>query len=345
MLLGHVDLSKCWNLNIYQRMKDNGWKFAENFQAYKILSPQSRTTFLESLDEYMTGEIIEVPCGSCISCRLDYSKDWANRCHLEASQYLFNWFVTLTYNDDELFPGKFGNPTLMQEQLTDFIHKVRDKLRYKGHVGVRYFGCGEYGEKTMRPHYHLILFNCPLDDVTPDIPTDDGCIIHKKNALGDQYYYSKTIADCWNKGMCIIADCNWNTSAYVSRYVMKKQKGQNANIYDEVLGIDPPFLTMSRMPGIGEKFFQDHVKDLLESPYLHVPKRDGVLTSKIPRYYMKLLKKFYPDDYKKMLEQAQIDTVKHRRLLLGQKTINHNRKDQEENLAARMQAFSRENIS
>lgn len=47
-------------------------------------------------------DFIEIPCGQCIECRLQYARDWANRCMLEAQYHDENWFLTLTYDDDHL---------------------------------------------------------------------------------------------------------------------------------------------------------------------------------------------------------------------------------------------------
>lgn len=342
MLIGVIDWS---SYGCPEGFPLNGLKFSEDGRkAYRILTPGSRSTFLESIPEYLNGSIMEIPCGSCIGCRLDYSKEWAIRCTLEAKCHLFNYFITLTYDDGHLPHGKLGNPTIVKKDVTDFVHSLRDKLRNDySHIGVRYFGCCEYGDKTFRPHAHIIVFNCPIPDLTADIPTEDGSIIHKKNNLGDQYYYSQIVSDFWSKGMCIIADCNYNTSAYVSRYVLKKQKGESSEVYDRVLGIQAPYVFMSKKPGIGEKYFMDHIDEYIECPYIYIAKKDGsLLTSRIPRYFMKLLKKENPAAYQKLVDKAKEDGITHRSLLLGIKTINSNRRASETKLQAKMTAFNRD---
>lgn len=32
-------------------------------------------------------DFVEIPCGKCVGCRLKYSRDWADRCVLEAKQH------------------------------------------------------------------------------------------------------------------------------------------------------------------------------------------------------------------------------------------------------------------
>lgn len=41
-----------------------------------------------------------IPCGKCIGCRLDYSRNWANRMIMELDYHEDAWFITLTYNND-----------------------------------------------------------------------------------------------------------------------------------------------------------------------------------------------------------------------------------------------------
>ena len=42
---------------------------------------------------------VEVPCGQCIGCRLERSRQWAMRCVHEAQLHRDNSFITLTYDD------------------------------------------------------------------------------------------------------------------------------------------------------------------------------------------------------------------------------------------------------
>ena len=44
-------------------------------------------------------EFIEIPCGKCSGCRLQRSREWANRCMLELEYHKSSYFVTLTYDE------------------------------------------------------------------------------------------------------------------------------------------------------------------------------------------------------------------------------------------------------
>lgn len=260
----------------------------------------------EFYDKIIKLGAIEVPCGQCYACRLEYSRVWANRCYLESKCHDHTWFVTLSYRDEDLVYGEKGFPTLEKDAISNFIRKLRDHF---GHdIRIRFFGCGEYGDNTMRPHYHLIIFGAPIDDLTidmpdmskPMLPSGKYPIFRRKNSQGDYVFWSKTIYDCWQKGKIEIEDSSWNCAAYVSRYVMKKQKGTGAEVYKR-LGILPEFLRMSNRPGIGADWLNYNKDKLLRNDYLSVKNLNGVQTSRPPRYFDKLMLKYeYSIDAQRM---------------------------------------------
>ena len=103
---------------------------------------------------------LQVPCGNCIGCRLERSRQWATRCMFEASLHDENCFVTLTYSPDYLPEGA----TLVKKDVQNFMKRLR-KAGTNGKF--KYFLCGEYGENFNRPHYHICFFN--LDFVDKEI--------------------------------------------------------------------------------------------------------------------------------------------------------------------------------
>lgn len=225
--------------------------------------------------DYSTGQLIEpikINCGKCIGCRLDYSRSWADRCVLEAKMHESNWFVTLTYDDDHLVTEKRslisdkGTLSLYPKDLQDFLKRLRihwerehnwkkdliadDDPSLYANPGIRFYGCGEYGSSTFRPHYHLLLFNFPIFDLK----------FFFANELGDPVYLSDEIQSIWSHGQITVGEFNWETAAYTARYVMKKQKGKGAAEYYENAGLVPEFSRMSRNPGIGRSYY-DLYKD------------------------------------------------------------------------------------
>lgn len=305
----------------------------------------------QDFKKIIDGGAIEVPCGNCVSCRLEYSRVWANRCYLESLTHSFNWFITLTYDDNHLVYGSKGFPTLEKDALSFFIRKLRDKLGHQ--TKVRYFGCGEYGDTTMRPHYHLIVFGPALNDLTIDIPdyskpmlpSGKYPIFRRKNRNNDYVFYSDIIYQCWQKGKIEVEECSWNTSAYVSRYVMKKQKGIGKEIYDR-LGILPEYLRMSNRPGIGADWLIYNKDKLLRFDYLSVKNQSGVQTTRPPRYFEKLMMKDTESVDAALMEANKVsrhlNAKKHCLDSLSTKSVNENADNLADNLIKKTKLLKRD---
>lgn len=270
-------------------------------------------------------EVIQIPCGKCIGCRLKYSRIWADRCMAEASYYNNNVFLTLTYDNDHLpepYEGSKIHP-LVKRDLQLFMKRLRRELPDQK---IRFFACGEYGspEKTFRPHYHLILFNCKLDDVQ----------LLAKNERDFRYYISKTISGCWYSekeshlpkekrkpmGMHIITKVNWSTCAYVARYVVKKQTGKGAEIYEK-FNYPPEFTLMSRKPGIGKQFFEDHAIDIYYDGAF-ISTEEGAHRIYPNKYYDNLFDIEYPDCSVVLKENQKISADSKLRLKLEMSSLS-----------------------
>ena len=67
---------------------------------YKFMGSVYRTDLAKRKYLYdISGDVVYLPCGQCMACRLNKSRDWATRCVLEAKMHKDNCFVTLTYKD------------------------------------------------------------------------------------------------------------------------------------------------------------------------------------------------------------------------------------------------------
>lgn len=95
------------------------------------------------------------PCGWCLPCRINKARMWQHRIMLECKSHAENSFVTLTYQDDNLPMNDHGEAILIKEDLQKYVKRLRKRI---GNEHIRYFGVGEYGSKTERPHYHICLF-------------------------------------------------------------------------------------------------------------------------------------------------------------------------------------------
>ena len=67
---------------------------------------------------------VTVPCGQCIGCLLERSRQWAMRCSHEASLYDENCFITLTYDDEHLPP----DGCLNKEHFQKFMKRLRKRF-------------------------------------------------------------------------------------------------------------------------------------------------------------------------------------------------------------------------
>lgn len=245
-------------------------------------------------------KLLRIPCGQCIGCRLEYSRQWANRCMMEAQFHEENWFLTLTY-DDEHVPinaetddnGELvGEPvmTLVKRDFQLFMKRLRKEF---GNQKLRFYACGEYGSKTFRPHYHAIIFGLKLDDLK----------IYKRNFQGDILYNSPRLERCWKNGFCVAANVTWETCAYTARYVMKKAKGVGKEVYAS-LGVEPEFVLMSRKPGIAHQFFELYGDSIYEHDRVYLSDKKRGIAFRPPRYFDMLYDVDHPD---------KLELIKHAR--------------------------------
>ena len=221
--------------------------------------------------------LVLLPCGSCLACRAARSKDWANRCYLESLGYDENYFITLTYDDN--------NCPL--ELVKSHVQKFVKDLRNNG-FEFRYFLCGEYGSRTGRPHYHLLAFGLHLTDL----------VFHSKSAKDFKMFTSDTISKYWIYGFVSICDMTPETICYTARYCTKKLGSKDfAN----------EFILMSRRPGLGYSWIEKHYHELIDDQHLYLGDY-GV--KGLSRYIKEFIKKKLPDIYQKMSENNKNDFSK-----------------------------------
>lgn len=249
--------------------------------------------YQDSLDDW-----ILIPCGHCTECRLNRSRQWADRCILELQYHAESYFVTLTYDDDhlpknEMIDHETGEilevATLIKKDLSDFMKRLRRYYEYQGNENtIRFFGCGEYGSTTMRPHFHVIIFGLHLDP--------DGFHLYRQNFNGDNLYTHDFISRCWKFGFHSVGAVTWQSAAYVARYIMKKHLGPDAERWYADHGINPEFTLMSRRPGIARQYYDDHKDELFNQDFVSVGTAEGSRRIFSPRYYDKLFDIDYPSD-------------------------------------------------
>lgn len=229
---------------------------------------------------------LQVGCGQCIGCRLERSRQWAVRLVHEASLHEHSCFITLTYSDDKL--PKDNSLSVRDFQL--FMKRLRKHFG----SGIRFFHCGEYGDKYGRPHYHAIIFGINFDDK-----------YLWSERRGVKLYRSQTLEKLWKLGHCSIGDVTFESAAYVARYVMKKSYGEASQVdylilseYGEITGkLQPEYVTMSRRPGIAKGWF-DKWKDIVYRDD-KVIMRNGIPMLP-PKFYDSQYEIVNPSDFEKI---------------------------------------------
>lgn len=250
----------------------------------------------------------DIPCGKCRACRLQYSKQWADRLLLEGSLHDTMYFFTITYDDLHLPLGGVADPETGEFVGTNPTLSVRDTQLFLKRVRrafpddtVRFYLCGEYGSQTFRPHYHAIIFGLHLTDLEP--VRDPRTLRPLRSKHGYALLHSPAIDRCWtddncvSKGYIVITEASWETCAYTARYVTSKLTGREKHFYDDH-GIIPPFATMSRRPGIAHDFYHDGIFDTTS---IHIAGR----SIKPPRYFESIFERVDPNAYSAYLTDKQ----------------------------------------
>ena len=231
-------------------------------------------------------KLIHVGCGQCIGCRLNRARQWGVRGMHEAQMHKDSCFLTLTYDDEHVpWSSDSGEQTLVGKDLQDFMKRLRDKL---GYIPLRYISCGEYGEETHRPHYHMLLYGFNPDDK----------FLYKISGRGDKYYNSPFLDSVWKHGHVVIGDVNFRTCAYVGRYVTKKLNGEQGEIEYEYK--QKPFIHASNRPGIGATWFDKYYTDIYPYDECVVDLDGNKRIIPPPEYYDDLYERIDPEGMKEI---------------------------------------------
>lgn len=180
---------------------------------------------------------VEYPCGQCLCCRINKRREWASRIILEAASHQNVEWITLTYSPECLPTGG----TLVPSHLSSWLRSLRTHLRRKYQItGLRFFGVGEYGSRTKRPHYHVFLFGLP-------------------HSLREE------ASRLWKYGHVMWAHdpVNSKIAEYTAGYTVKKE-GKDA---EKLAGRHPEFSRMSLRPPIGARFAESFGEGLASDKF------------------------------------------------------------------------------
>lgn len=238
---------------------------------------------------YIKGII--APCGKCFSCRTKYRRQWQLRLQHELLTYDYNaMFLTLTYNDENL-PENYS---INKRDVQLFIKRLR---KYYKDVPIRYFAVGEYGDKSKRPHYHLIIYGLKSPEQK------------RKSTLNWKYgqFLSNSI---WKKGYCFVGYVDSKCISYVSKYVLKSFVKDTSEDDFKKAGMLPPFSLKSA--GLGLNWLLAHtdkvVNDLKNNNTVKLFKG----RTSYPRYYRKKLVEmgYFNEEYFSDRYYKEMDSLK-----------------------------------
>lgn len=200
-----------------------------------------------------------VPCGKCVGCRKNRANAWSFRLKSHMSTAKGAMFLTLTYNNEHLPINRFGKATLVKRDLQLFMKRLRKKYPDRK---LSYYACGEYGGRTKRPHYHMILFGLSKYE----------------------NYAVKNIGEAWStdghaNGHVHFGDVSLKSIRYVTGYVIKPA------VDNKYLLVQPEFSLMSK--GLGANYLTPTMINHIRKNFigaLTMPNSNGHLIA-IPRYY------------------------------------------------------------
>lgn len=225
--------------------------------------------------------VLDLPCGQCVGCRLERSRQWAVRCMHECQSHEFSSFATLTYSGDVM-------PSLSYRDFQLFMKRLRHSF-----PNVRFYMCGEYGGDYGRPHFHAILFGVAFSDR----------LYFRESSPGCKIYTSQRLSSIWGHGFASVGDVTFDSAAYVARYACKsalpghdgKRMSVDSGFVDCDTGEYWPFVRefnrMSlgsgpdKLGGIGCSWFKKYRAEVFENDYVVL---NGV-KMKPPKYYKHLL--------------------------------------------------------
>ncbi len=243
-----------------------------------------------------------VPCGNCVGCRAEQGRQWAVRMMHEARMHESSCFITLTLDDEQLNE----NRELCPKDFSGFVKNLRKTQKRR----ISFFGCGEYGEITSRPHYHAVCFG--IEFLDRDIGFDTS---------RPDVWRSKTLADVWGRGLVEGGTVTMASASYVAGYIRKKVRKKDYVRANPLTGelLEPEFSRMSLRPAIGKRWIEKHWRDVYPRDYVVI---DG-LEAKPPRYYDKRMDENLPDIMEDVRQKRYDDAVEltKYKLMSGEKML------------------------
>lgn len=215
----------------------------------------------------------------CVGCRLERARQWAMRCMHEKRLHSASAWLTLTYRNERLTFLENGLATLVKRDVQLFLKRLRSGRQSE----LRYFMCGEYGETTQRPHYHVLMLNTSFPDMK----------FHKRSRSGKNLFASAELDGVWKLGDCLIGEVDFESCAYTAGYMLKNDYVVGRlEEYKEaqarrLAGRQEEYIAMSLKPGLGAGYWSKYQDEICQHDSVIVRGHEV----SIPRFYSERWKK------------------------------------------------------
>ncbi|WNK13243.1 MAG: replication initiator protein [Microvirus sp.] len=229
----------------------------------------------------------EVPCGKCPHCISRKVSAWSFRLMQETKYSTTAYFITLTYDEKNLrYKDLTTRPTLFKRDIQLFIKRLR-----KTHTDprpIKYYAVGEYGEKTWRPHYHIIIFNAAMQKIQP----------------------------AWNLGQIHYGTVTEASVGYTLKYITKQKptkyalRNRNQQFTLQSKGLGKEYLTKGMVSW--------HKKEIPTRAYCNLT--DGKKIT-MPRYYKEKI--YTPEDRKAIQIASSLLRDKQRKQFNANFNVNY----------------------
>ena len=182
-------------------------------QVPRFITNRNYEEVARNVDRLTNVKLLMLPCGKCPSCVQNKALEWTSRLVKEAEEWEYTYFLTLTYDDIHV-------KNLNKRDIQLFIKRFRKDTGFN----LKYYVSGEYGETTLRPHYHAIFF---LNDKLSDL------VFYK-----DNLFTSKLLKDSWKNGQVLVSnDVNERSIKYTIGYTLKKIGESKIQLMSKGLGL------------------------------------------------------------------------------------------------------------
>lgn len=260
-------------------------------------------------------------CRRCLGCRSDRARDLSLRAQHEAQHVGCSSFLTLTYSDEHLPHDAKGlrpehdryvltrpqvvrpyGGSLRRRDYELFLKRLRERLRLEFGARVRAYGVGEYGGRTVRPHYHVCLFG--FDFLADRVPAG-------KSKMGHPMFSSKLLDESWGLGKCWLNLMGREVASYAAKYALKSlgPRYELRRLIDgRVVEVEPCFDSLPRGGGaLGVPWLERYWSDVFPRGVVVLP---GGVESPAPLAYMKRCKELQPEVYEAIREQREAEALK-----------------------------------